>query len=66
MAENTVEAMFIPLEGIPFLGNARRPADSFVQIKLGNVLTDFVFFGHFNNRLIYHEVDYNDENSFLH
>lgn len=62
MAENTVNALFIPLSGIPFPGNANSPAKSFIQLTIRNRLTDYVFFGDLNNRLIYHEVDYNNKN----
>lgn len=64
MENDTVEVLFISRNGISFLGNEKEPG-SFIQ-KIRNfhgeqVLTDYVFFGHARNRLIYHEIDYDDE-----
>lgn len=60
MANDTsleVEAIFITVDGIPFLGNAKSPHENFVQRYCNDQLTDYVFFGHFKNRLIYHEIE---------
>ncbi len=69
--ENYVDAIYITEDGTAFESKAAWPHQNFITLKWEqddgeeDVLKDYIYFGSHNNRLIYHDIQIENQNPYL-